>query len=66
MMSFFAGIALGVAVCGSAFLVFITGRKERADVDEWSEDYYHEPSFQSEPPPMATTHVLIRERKIEL
>jgi len=64
MTSFFVGILFGVLLCGSAFMAYITRQRERAEVEEWTENYYQQIEMREEP--RVVTRVVNRERSIEL
>lgn len=65
MEPFFIGVAIGLGLGASAAVLFLRTLEAgpEDELEEWTDDYYTDPRLEE---PIATTHVLIRERKIEL
>ena len=53
---FFLGVVVGIAICG-CFAVLLIPRKRQQPV-VWTDEHYQKPAV--------TTHILIRERNVEL
>jgi hypothetical protein len=59
MTAFFGGVVFGFLLAGSAFIIFITGRKRPPrDIEVWKEEAYRSP--------VVTTRVLIKERTYDI